>query len=316
VGIESQAIRLLLLAREMGADFSRSLTIGRQDLLITASDLRSIMADFGIRLPVEEAQTLAKGRNRFAEPLLERLGAETVDSLDASSFEGATIIHDLNEPPEPSMAERFSLVIDAGTLEHVFNVPTALATMMSVVRKGGHLLLAHPANNEMGHGLYQFSPDFYFRTLAPENGYRVKALFLAEIGGGPQWLAVRDPAAVRARVGFNVPRGPQYIFVIAERIEVVQLFSKPPQQSDYAAEWKENQSKGVSEERLAFFDRAIEQRSVSERSIRHKIVAHAPQTILRPLRWLRAGRQMDLKPDPSQMQPFLAKGGFRPPSPV
>jgi SAM-dependent methyltransferase len=311
VGIESQAVRLLLIAREMGADLSSSLTIGRQDLLVTGQQLKSIFADFDISLSDPEAEALAQGRNRFAEPLFERLGAQTVDSLDASSFEGATIVHDLNQPHDPALEERFSLVFDAGTLEHVFDVPRALRTIMSLVRPQGHLLMALPANNEMGHGFFQFSPDLFFRVLSRENGYRMKAMFLAEPFAGPEWFAVRDPAEVHQRVGFNAPREPHYLFLIAQRIESVPLFAAPPQQSDYAAEWSHVPLKGANENRLAFFDREMAAREAEESRPGRRLIALAPQAVRQPLRWLRQGRRLDEGPDARQMQPFLAKGGAR-----
>lgn len=312
MGIESQAIRLLLLAREMGADLGQSLTIGRQDLLVTGPQLKSIFHDFSMEVSAIDAAKLALGRDRFAEPLFERLGAKTVDSLDASDFEGATIVHDLNEPHDPALDECFSLVFDAGTLEHVFNVPTALRTMMSLVRRQGHLLMALPANNEMGHGFFQFSPDLFFRVLSPANGFELKAMFLAEPFESENWLAIRDPANAGMRVGFNVPRGPRYLFMIAERKEVVPLFTTSPQQSDYAAEWSTVPLKSANEKRLAFFDEAIALQSAQQGRISKKVVNKVPRFIRQPLRWLRQGQRLEALPDSRVMEPFIAKGGSRP----
>src|SRR5262249_47312963 len=113
--------------------------------------------------------------------------------------------------------------------------------------------------------------------------------------------------AVGARVGYNAPRGPQYIFLIAQRVSAIRPFSAPPQQSDYAAEWSETPSKGASADRLHFFDREMELRYASENSLTHKLVALAPAVIRRPLRWLRAGRRLEEQPDASQMEPFVAR---------
>jgi hypothetical protein len=33
-----------------------------------------------------------------------------------------------------------------------------------------------PANNQMGHGFYQFSPELFFRVFSQENGYLLRAL--------------------------------------------------------------------------------------------------------------------------------------------
>jgi hypothetical protein len=75
-------------------------------------------------------------RGRFAEPLFERLGAEEIQSMDASPFEGASDVHDLNEPIPASLKQNFSTVVDLGTLEHVFNFPQAIANAMETVELG------------------------------------------------------------------------------------------------------------------------------------------------------------------------------------
>jgi hypothetical protein len=237
MGIEVQTVKLLLLARQAGVDFGDALTIGRQDMLISPEDMASAFARFGETLSAQDAELLSGRRDRFSDALFRRLGARSVDALDISGFEGATLIHDLNRPLPEDMAGRFSVVFDGGTLEHVFHCTTALASYMALPRMGGHLLIAVPANNEMGHGFYQFSPEFFFRTLTPENGYRLCGLFLVPMFADADWLRARDPATAGRRVGFNAPRKPSYLFVIAQRVERAPAFAQTPQQSDYSAEW-------------------------------------------------------------------------------
>ena len=86
--------------------------------------------------------------------------------MDASSFEGATVVHDLNLPITEALKGRFDVVCDAGTIEHVMNFPTAIRNCMEMVRVGGHLILGTPANNFFGHGFYQFSPELWFRLFS------------------------------------------------------------------------------------------------------------------------------------------------------
>lgn len=57
-----------------------------------------------------------------------------------------------------ALAGQFDLVIDGGTLEHVFSLPVAVANLMFLARKGGHILSANLANKLCGHGFYQFTP--------------------------------------------------------------------------------------------------------------------------------------------------------------
>jgi 2-polyprenyl-3-methyl-5-hydroxy-6-metoxy-1,4-benzoquinol methylase len=75
-----------------------------------------------------------------------------VSSIDASDYENATYVHDLNVPIPDHLKGQFDLVDDGGTLEHVFNFPVALRNCMEMVKVGGHLLLNVPTNNFVGHG--------------------------------------------------------------------------------------------------------------------------------------------------------------------
>ena len=61
----------------------------------------------------------------YQEPLLKLLGVVDLTVIDYSSFEGANYIHDLNYPVSANLSGRFDLVIDGGTLEHIFNLPMA-----------------------------------------------------------------------------------------------------------------------------------------------------------------------------------------------
>ena len=237
MGIEVQSIRLLLLAKKLGVDFTDTLTIGRQNMMVSERQVATAFADFDMALDDGRCARVAGTDDPFSTAICSELGAKQIDAMDISDYEGARVIHDLNTPLDEQHHGKFSLVLDGGTLEHVFNCPTALASYMMLPRVGGHLIIAVPANNEMGHGFYQFSPEFFFRTLSPENGYAIRGLFVAPIFTERSWLMVRDPAVMKRRVGYNGWQMPTYVFVIAERIADVIPFGRPPQQSDYAVEW-------------------------------------------------------------------------------
>src|SRR5664280_375069 len=156
MGLDLQSLRLLLVARRMGARFDRTVTLGRQDLLLTPRQIQKVCSAFGLSIDEQEAKQIALGRDRFCEPMLERLGAVVVDSVDANAFEGANIIHDLNQPMPAELQGRYDVVFDGGTLEHVFNFPSAMRSCLELPKVGGHFIMTSPANNQMGHGFYQF----------------------------------------------------------------------------------------------------------------------------------------------------------------
>jgi SAM-dependent methyltransferase len=94
------------------------------------------------------------------------IGYSKSSSLDASDYEAADFIFDLNSselPPE--LHSRFDVVFNHGTMEHIFHVPNVLKNITSMLKVGGHVMHILPANNHLEHGYYQFSPclawDYY-----------------------------------------------------------------------------------------------------------------------------------------------------------
>lgn len=243
MGIDLNSARFLLAARAAGADFDRVCTVGRQWLLVSPPELERCFERFGDPLRPGEAAAMVADGSGWAEPFLRRLGARTVDALDATDYEGATVVHDLNRPVPPELEGRWSVVVDGGSLEHVFDVATALGNMMRLVAVGGHLLSMNPANNNVGHGFYQFSPELFFRALTPENGYAVERVLLAEFGRD-RWYEARDPAALGRRVEL-CNRRDTYVYASGRRTAAVPPFTTPPQQSDYVADWEHRERTGA-----------------------------------------------------------------------
>jgi hypothetical protein len=145
MGLDSSAVKFLCGAKSMGVDFFHTIMVGRQSFVPDRDTLEQISAVLGIHTnPVE------LWRGKFSEQFFALLGAEQVSSLDASTYEGATFTHDLNLRLPASLSQRFSVVYDGGTLEHVFNFPQALKNCMEMVRIGGHFIQVTVANNFMG----------------------------------------------------------------------------------------------------------------------------------------------------------------------
>src|SRR5262249_20316146 len=98
MGIDVHGATFLAYAKAQGVDFGRTLTTGRQGLSAAPAELRRILARFGAPASEAEAAAICAGADGYAEPLLERLGAREAHALDVSDFEGATHLHDLNQP--------------------------------------------------------------------------------------------------------------------------------------------------------------------------------------------------------------------------
>lgn len=236
MGIDVHGATFLAYARSLGVDFGQTAMIGRQGLYVSRAEMRRILAGFGEAPSEAEIATICEGASGYAERFLEHLGARTANSFDYSDFEAATVIHDMNTPVPEAHAERYSLVLDGGSLEHVFNFPVAIRNCMEMTRLGGHYLAITPANNFFGHGFYQFSPELYFSVLAPENGFEIERMLAFEDREDAPWYAVKSPREARGRVTLTNAE-PVFLLVIARRVARVPIFARPPQQSDYVARW-------------------------------------------------------------------------------
>jgi hypothetical protein len=239
MGFDIQGLRFLLSAHRRGVRFQNTAMIGRQELHIDPIRLTRMLGAFGISKDPGFAREILTQGEGFAEPLLKLLGAERIRSIDASAYEGASVVHDMNLPIPEDLKHAFSLVIDAGTLEHIFNFPTAIKSCMEMVAEGGHLLLMTPANNFTGHGFYQFSPELFFRIFSGGNGFEVDRVIVCETSPEASWYQVMDPARARRRVELTTSR-PAYLMVQARRVRLAPIFTEIPQQSDYTVLWKEN----------------------------------------------------------------------------
>lgn len=225
MGIDIDVAKFLLSARTRGVNFKKSLTLGSQQFQFFNHDYTNLAAAFNL----ENFTDVKTSRDFF-----EFLGAEEISAMDFSDYEGASILHDLNRPIGDELAGKFTFVLDGGTMEHIFNFPTALANAMKMVETGGHLAIITGGNNFLGHGFYQFSPELFYRALSAENGFEVQRMIAAEVSGN--WYEVADPQAVKSRVEL-INDKPVYLMVLAQKHASKPLFTNAPQQSDYVDLW-------------------------------------------------------------------------------
>lgn len=242
MGINSETANFLAEARAAGVSFRRVVTLGRQNL----NTDRRTLGDIARRnqLPRDAA---SRSLGEYAEGFFAHfLGAEQVAALDQCGYEGEVLAHDLNLPVGEDHDQRCDALIDGGTLEHVFNFPVALANCMRMVREGGRLFIFTPANNQLGHGFYQFSPELFFRTLSPAYGFEVERMVAVQFRySGTEYGALKgrydvaDPAALGRRITLVNSR-PVSLMIQAKKLRHLSapFSSDYPQQSDYAQLWQ------------------------------------------------------------------------------
>ena len=206
-------------------NFGNVLTLGKQEIILTNEDKK--------RLNLFEKDYV---NDEYIDKLLvDKFKANSVKSVDNSSFEGADIIHDMNKPIE-NLNEKFDTIIDFGTSEHIFNVVENLSNISKFCKNDGIILHSLPANNNCGHGFWQFSPELFFSLYSENNGFSDTEIFVFNTHNKYEWWKVeKQKLGERLEISSDAP-----LYVLVKTIKKSETQNKDVQQSDYIERWNEN----------------------------------------------------------------------------
>ena len=220
MGIDIPAFRLLQYATSK-ARLGDVATLGRQSIFLTD---KLVQETFG--LPA------SKRYGPYCEDLLiEQFGASSVTSFDASDYEKATVVHNMNKPLDHDV--QYDTVLDFGTSEHIFDVAITFRNVAKLCKVGGRIMHVLPANNFSGHGFWQFSPELFFSLYSAPNGFAGTEVFIAELNDDAHWWRAAAPEnAVRVEYASS-----RRSYVIASTLKHTTETRQDVQQSDYVANW-------------------------------------------------------------------------------
>jgi hypothetical protein len=188
MAIEHEMTRLMLAEAAKRPFHGSVLQLGRQKILFTESQLRKWAAQARASISAAAASTESLSTASLARDTRKQLddweffrllGFDEVASCDASDYEDPTFILDLNKQVEEKFHNRFDMILDGGTMEHIFNVPTVFANIGSMLKVGGRIIHIAPSSNMIDHGFYSFSPTL-FGDYYGANGYLLRTLSLFE----------------------------------------------------------------------------------------------------------------------------------------
>lgn len=177
MGLALPIVRLLIeqhRARPLGPSV---LTLGVQDIGATADEVQALLAG----QPVDEpTNALRPDQAMPPEAFFESLGFRAYQSLDLYGSEGATIIHDLTQPVAARLRSAFDLVIDGGTIEHIFDIAAALRNIVILLRVGGVAMHVSPVAGWENHGFYSINPKVLGRFYRA-NGFDLDGAWLVRL---------------------------------------------------------------------------------------------------------------------------------------
>ena len=147
------------------------LAFGKQSMNIRYDGLLEMFAALGISPnPAGMADPPAPDTYVDFARFLKLLGLGELCTLDVSAYEGADVVADLNVPVPPELIGRFGLIVDGGTMEHVFDIRQGMKNTAGMLRPGGRVVHTTPVNNYVNHGFVQISPTLYHDYYV-ENGF-------------------------------------------------------------------------------------------------------------------------------------------------
>lgn len=201
MGIDIQNCRLLNHCHQYGS-FKETLTIGRQGLYINEEQLKYLLED----------ENFSSFDSHCEKLFINYYGSTKVDSIDYSNYEQCNIIHDMNLPIDQG-CQKYDTIFDGGTLEHIFNVNQALKNISLLCKPGGQIIHSLPANNQCGHGFWQFSPELFLSLYSKENGYSNTEVYIASVNDFDNITQINENSfSDTGRQMINIP-GPSYVWV-------------------------------------------------------------------------------------------------------
>lgn len=211
MGVNYNIAKYLKRCKDNGCDYSRTVTLGHQEFYISSKKR--------IQLAKEVPEYTRSLEQKYSDEMLSILGAGEVDVLDISDYEGANIIHDMNEPIPEKYCGKYSCVFDGGATEHMFNYPVAITNIMKILNVGGCYIGTVPSDHVNGHGLYQFGPMIYIQLFCEQNGFKLEDLAFSKNPDSGELYVIKEPTS-HHRIEVNSDH-PMMIYVFAKKIREV-----------------------------------------------------------------------------------------------
>lgn len=211
MGIPRPVARLLMEEGRRRPFGGRVLQLGRSYVYLTWSELErwarrdgfALRADLPVKLSHEPS--LARLGCLSDETFFRALGFDEVESCDLYAAERPTWKLDLNRPIPDELEGRFDVVLDPGSIVHLFDQRQAFRNLARLTKTGGRVIHGtDPSTNNVDIGFYMVSPTLY-ADLYPANGWKLESLLLCLYeplwAGGifapPVWDAYRyEPGSV------------------------------------------------------------------------------------------------------------------------
>lgn len=222
MGMDLPALKHLKHCKQYGS-FGETLTLGRQEIHISPDVICSYL------------NVNSKYFGYCESLLIDCFGSTSVESVDNSDYENATLLWDMNKIIDSKIiTKQYDTVIDFGTLEHVYHINNALYNVSKLCKPKGQIIHVLPSNQFCGHGFWQMSPELFFSLYSKENGYEQTEIFMLDTVDIESVVKLEPPSNGK-RILFG---GINPVYVAVRTVLSDKNFSHDDvQQSDYLYLW-------------------------------------------------------------------------------
>lgn len=278
MGIARGMIKLLIREAKRERFKGVVATMGRQDVYATSEDLNEWSKEMCFQLTPGIDMTVS-GKKEYSEKgyitdsaLFQSLGFDKVESVDYSNFEQCTIVQDLSADIPAELYDKYDLIYDGGTSEHIFNIPKVMANYNKMLKAGGRIIHASPSSNYVDHGFYMFSPTLFYDYYSANKWNIIDSLFIESKRRLSALWNIYDytPNCLEWHSAGGLKNKMYGIFFVAQKT-VKSTYDAPFQQGFYIKVWDDGYGKNSLNE---------------SNSLLKKIAERAPESIkniLRPL---------------------------------
>ena len=231
------------------------LLLGRQTMSFTPADAIDMIRSSGLSIPERtieiDHQTLRSVEGEFIrdDEFFRLLGVSDFRALDHSDFEGADLIHDLNEPVPEELCGIADFILDGSTLDNVWDPATAVRNVARMLKPHGRFISINMGSNHFTPYIV-ITPQWLLDYFVVNDFNDCKAYMF--IYGDAGELTVVTPDAARLTVsGSNTLNN----FVSSATMGVVVVAEKGP-----ASTWNRNPSQQHyrSEAEMASFRQTLD----------------------------------------------------------
>lgn len=199
---------------------------------------------------------------RNLKELLTNKGLKKIESLDLFD-PNSDIKHDLNSPIPRKYHNKYKVVIDIGTLEHVFDTKQCLENYFRMVSEKGIFVLVTCVNGYFGHGLHVFNPEVLIDSLEKNNFKIIFKKFSSSTG-----IEIEDPSIKKDVL----------VWIVAKKTKPMKEFIVPQQEV-----WRHIYKSSTKKSYLKTDDSIISNITYQLKIIKRFLIRKLPKSIINSL---------------------------------